>query len=201
MVVKQCEKDFQGILYAARAEIARRGMKFTMDSLARRLRISKKTLYQSISSKQELIERVMDSALQSIVENEACIFQDPSLSYNEQLVYSIELYRSVLKPFDKETMLEMLQFYPEQWDRIEKFRLAKWQSAIETMRLGISKDEFPGSYRKLLINGILLELLMPGRQSGDGSRTLDNLLKELTDLFKRIDIVEGVKMKPREHLP
>lgn len=193
MVVKNREKKFEGILCAARDEIARRGMKFTMDSVARRLRISKKTLYQSVSSRQELIEKVVDSALESIAENEARIFQDPELSLNERYLCSLELYRSALQPFDKETMLEMMQYYPELWEKFERLRLAEWRSAIERMQLSISQGEFARINMELLINGVLLELLMPGKQSNAGSVTVDLLIKQLTDLFREADTVDGAK--------
>lgn len=185
------KEDYQSTIFAARDEIMRRGLKFTMDSLARRLRISKKTLYQSICSKEELIEKVVDSALESITENEARIFHDPELSLNAQLLFLIELYHGALQPFDKETMLEMMERYPEQWEKIEQFRLAKWQSVITMMHLHLAKGDLKRIDIEMIMSGILIELLLGGR-SGKGS-TVDILIKELTDLFQETESAEDLR--------
>ena len=158
--MQDCEKNCQDILCAARTEITLRGLKFTMDSLAHRLGISKKTLYQFVSSKQELVEKVVDFALETISKNETRIFQDPNLSRNGQSLSLIELYRTTLKPFDNETMLEMMQHYPRQWGKFEKFRLEKWQSNIRIMHLSLVKGEVNKRNMELIISWMLVELLL-----------------------------------------
>ena len=128
------------ILAAARTEISRRGLRFTMDSLASHLRISKKTLYEIVGCKRELISQVIDAALISIAENEIRIYQDFNLSLMDKFAKLVELYRMNLKPFDTATIRDMMQLYPELWEKIETLRLSKWQSLIRTIQFQISKD-------------------------------------------------------------
>lgn len=49
----------QRILDAAVAEIELHGSSFRMDDLAKRLNISKRTLYENFHSKNEIIERIL----------------------------------------------------------------------------------------------------------------------------------------------
>lgn len=50
------------IMKAFIEEIREKGMKFSMDDLARRLGISKRTLYEHFSSKVEILETIMSRA-------------------------------------------------------------------------------------------------------------------------------------------
>lgn len=62
------------ILAEALREINRHGSDFHMDDLARNLRISKRTLYENFSSKQEIIEQAITD------------FTDKIYAYHQRIV-------------------------------------------------------------------------------------------------------------------
>lgn len=64
------------IMDAAAEEISLRGVKFTMHDLAIRLGISKRTLYQCFSSKEELIESIIVAKLEDVKQQRDEVMRD-----------------------------------------------------------------------------------------------------------------------------
>ena len=100
----------------------------------------------------------------------------------------VELYRMNLKPFDTATIRDMMQLYPELWEKIETLRLSKWQSLIRTIQFQISKDTNENNLQ-LIINGVLLEMLLCVDLNNNGS-TVETVIQEVTDKFIEIGLAE-----------
>lgn len=62
------------IIHAAMEEIRMRGLRFTMQDLATRLKVSKRSLYENFSSKENLIDEMVDIILSDMTEEEHAIF-------------------------------------------------------------------------------------------------------------------------------
>ena len=75
----------QKILEASIVVFNQKGMKFTMDDLARQLEISKKTIYTVFLNKEELLYGMVDYMFDSIKESERAIVEDESLSLIEKI--------------------------------------------------------------------------------------------------------------------
>ena len=74
------------ILQASLDELRLHGPNFHMDDLARRLRISKRTLYEHFSSKQEMIIEALYSLMDEVYTRHVKLLQDPDLTAEEKLV-------------------------------------------------------------------------------------------------------------------
>ena len=74
------------ILEAATEEIKVHGANFRMDDLAKRLTISKRTLYENFSSKQEIIETIVAHMVEDFHNAHERILNDVSLSTEEKLM-------------------------------------------------------------------------------------------------------------------
>lgn len=72
------------IIAEALHEINRRGADFHMDDLARNLRISKRTLYEHFSSKQEIIEKSMLSLIDDIHEQHVALLANTEMTTEEK---------------------------------------------------------------------------------------------------------------------
>lgn len=75
----------QQILAATIGAFHAAGMKFTMDDLAKRLGMSKKTIYTLFRDKQALLLAMVDYLFDGIKKAEAAIVADESLSTREKL--------------------------------------------------------------------------------------------------------------------
>ena len=75
------------ILAAAIEEVTLRGLRFTMQDLATRLRVSKRSIYENFSSKEELVSYMVDAILTDMSTQEQAILEAKTSSINrlEQL--------------------------------------------------------------------------------------------------------------------
>mgnify|MGYP001528334403 CR=1 FL=1 len=84
----------KNILDATLRVFDQKGLKFTMDDLAKELSISKKTIYTVYDDKEALFLAMVDYIFDSIKESEQMILTDPSLSVVEKLHRILGEYRS-----------------------------------------------------------------------------------------------------------
>ena len=87
------------ILLAAIEEFGRKGLKFTMDDIAKNLSISKKTLYHVYDNKEAMLLALADYCFADIKKSERAIVENPDLDVVDKieqiLVVLPERYRSV----------------------------------------------------------------------------------------------------------
>lgn len=133
----------ENIVSAAAGLIEKYGLrKFTIDEIAKDLKISKKTIYQHFHSKDEIIREffitTLDSDRNSVISalNSDLNFWDKIHS----IIYSNHTYRIPLA-----LLTEAKQFYPEEWSRIEElkhFKTRSIQKLLEQAKAdGILKSE------------------------------------------------------------
>ncbi|KIL73178.1 TetR/AcrR family transcriptional regulator [Pseudobacillus badius] len=124
------------IMKAFLEEIHDKGMKFTMDDLARRLGISKRTLYQNFSSKAEILDAIIDSTLVEFDEKTERIVSDPNLSLIEKIKGAITVVPKYNEFYDWKILEQMKKTYPEQWERVNA-ALNQWDALRELIEEGI----------------------------------------------------------------
>lgn len=109
-------------------EIRDKGMKFSMDDLAKRLGISKRTLYEHFSSKVEILETIIQQSFEEGDEKTQQILADDSLS----LIHKIKGVMMVLPThyefYDLRILEQMKRYYPEQYAQVEASLSEDWQT-------------------------------------------------------------------------
>lgn len=90
-------RSAKNILDATLRVFDQKGLKFTMDDLAKELSISKKTIYTVYDDKEALFLAMVDYIFDSIKESEQMILTDPSLSVVENCTASWECCRKVIR--------------------------------------------------------------------------------------------------------
>lgn len=96
-------------------EIREKGMKFSMDDLARRLGISKRTLYEHFSSKVEILETIIEQVFQEADEKTRQIIDDENLTLLEKIKAVIMVLPTHYEFYDLRILEQMKRYYPEQW--------------------------------------------------------------------------------------
>lgn len=129
----------------------------TLDELASGLGMSKKTLYQYFSGKEELAASVLDQKMQRIadsIENVPRYKEDP-LQTLEDVFVVVKQEMMLLNPL----FLEDVQKYvPGLWERIESFRARQLTFVEETFKeareAGVVREVDPRLMAVLLIENI-----------------------------------------------
>lgn len=131
------------ILDTAASLILQYGLKkFTMNDIAAALKISKKTIYQYFSGKDDIIRAYFEAALTSDKDGiTAALSQNIDIAQKiHAIVYSSHRYRLSVS-----LLSEAKQFYPEVWVKVEdlkKFKLEATQNLLkEGTREGIFKAD------------------------------------------------------------
>nr|WP_139164469.1 TetR/AcrR family transcriptional regulator [Dendrosporobacter quercicolus]NSL49340.1 TetR/AcrR family transcriptional regulator [Dendrosporobacter quercicolus DSM 1736] len=126
----------------------------TMNTLATRLSISKRTLYQNFNSLEELISTVIDSQLAKIARLEKTVSPKSNSIVLEQIRQLLLLYCRILQPLHQMSLEDVKRYYPNLWKKTDEFRQVKWQRIVDLLHKEISR----GYIRP--INPDILELMI-----------------------------------------
>ncbi|VBB04977.1 tetr bacterial regulatory protein hth signature [Lucifera butyrica] len=111
------------ILMAAAEEMKVRGVKFTMSDLARRLSLSKTSLYEHFASKNELIHNILVTTIQDFQEQEQEIYSNCELSAADKIQALLKIAPRVFGPIYNRSLYDDLRhYYPNEWQLVSDFR-------------------------------------------------------------------------------
>ncbi|HEX6923256.1 MAG TPA: TetR/AcrR family transcriptional regulator [Bacillales bacterium] len=141
-------------------EIEEKGMKFTMDDLAKRIGISKRTLYEHYSSKQQILEEIVEQTLTEIDEKTKSILENDELALIEKIRGVFTVLPAHLELFDLRILEQMKRSFPEQWQKINAALQDDWDELRGLIEKGIKLGEIAD------INvGLLMKLFLDSANS------------------------------------
>ena len=129
----------QKILEAAIVVFNQKGMKFTMDDLARQLEISKKTIYTVFLNKEELLYGMVDYMFDSIKESERAIVEDESLSLIEKIRSILVVLPAGYRELDFSQLYQLKEKYPRIYQKVEYRLETGWETTIALLEQGIAE--------------------------------------------------------------
>ena len=97
------------IIMAAAEEMITRGLKFTMGDLAAKLHVSKSSLYEYFSSKEDIINGVLAMAIDDMRRLDDAIYDAPNLSLPEKLRALFKVVPTVFGPINNRRLFEDLR--------------------------------------------------------------------------------------------
>lgn len=163
------------ILDAAAQLIQQYGLKkFTVDEIAAKLKISKKTIYQYFNSKNDIIKEYFETAIESD-KNGIINGLNSDKDFFEKIhliVYSSHRYRLPVKLLN-----EAKQFYPDEWIKVEELKQFKLNAMQKLLELGTAE----GKLRSDIHFGVL-----------------SKILERISDMFIDYDFLLQNKLNARE---
>ncbi|MCF8227848.1 MAG: TetR/AcrR family transcriptional regulator [Bacteroidales bacterium] len=138
------EKE-QRIIRVTEELYAKYGIKsITMEDVASSLGISKKTLYQFVSDKEELVEKVINSHAREKLEEFAAIFDEKKNAIDE-LFDLIDFIKQMFKEHNPAREYDLLKYYPELYNAL---KIKKREHIFKAFRENIEKGKQQGLYRQ-----------------------------------------------------
>ncbi|VBB04986.1 tetr bacterial regulatory protein hth signature [Lucifera butyrica] len=125
------------IIMAAVEEINLRGFKFSMNDLTKRLRISKSSIYEHFSSKDELIATILDMVLNDYLAQEEKIFNS-NLPVIEKLKAALTITLQNFEPFHNRVYDDLRLTYPEKWEKVISFRKERMDRLTSLLQQGVN---------------------------------------------------------------
>ncbi len=116
-----------------------KGMKFTMDDLARKLGMSKKTIYTVFSEKEELFLAMVDHLFSSIKESEQAVIDDPNMTTVEKVRAILCVMPESYKDVDFRQLYMLKDKYPLIYAQVEQHLETGWEQTISLIQKGIDE--------------------------------------------------------------
>lgn len=129
------------IMSAFITEIQQNGMKFTMDDLAKRLGISKRTLYEHFPSKSDILDAIIDQTFSDMNEITDRIIHDEQLTIIEKIRGIIITLPKHWEFYDLRILEQMKRYFPEQWAKIDSTLKDDWAALRILIEQGIREGE------------------------------------------------------------
>lgn len=126
----------------------------TMDDVCRELGISKKTLYQYVSDKNDLIAKVLDQDIQED-EKVICALQTSGLSAIDELLHIQKMVTEKVQHMHSSIIYDLKKYYPESWGRIIKHRNEFIVGCIEQ---NIIKGQQEGLFRTDIHSALIAKI-------------------------------------------
>lgn len=142
------------ILQGAILEFKENGVKFTMDSLAKRLGMSKRTLYERVPSKTDVIQFVIDRTFEDVKRQQKVILEDKNLTTKERLKRLLTVIPTYATVLDMRRVNELKTTYPALYEKIEYNIETDWEATIALFEQAMEE----GIIRK--VNVVILKLLL-----------------------------------------
>jgi AcrR family transcriptional regulator len=180
------------ILQAAAQELHARGLKFTVDAVASRLGISKKTLYVHFPSKEALIAGVIDAMLTDVdSQRQTILVTDMGLA--ERLAAVLTVKPKLCGKMNDLTMKDIRRSYPAEWDKIQNFHRRQVALILDLLEEGKKTGDIRpvnSHVAAVMLTGAVSKLLDQNFLS-EQNLTISGVMQAITDLF-----LNGVLQKP-----
>ncbi len=126
----------------------------TMDDIARELKVSKKTLYEFVDDKQDLVLKVMQTYIQNEELNTCQITESHLNAIDELLAISVHVSKN-LTQMHPSIHYDLEKYYPEAWEQFTKFKTSYIYNCIcKNIENGIKE----GLYREDLNASIIAKI-------------------------------------------
>ena len=129
----------KNILDATLRVFDQKGLKFTMDDLAKELSISKKTIYTVYDDKEALFLAMVDYIFDSIKESEQMILTDPALGTIEKLQRILGVLPEGYQNIDLRKLYSLRDKYPKIYHKVELRLETGWEPTIQLIETGMAE--------------------------------------------------------------
>lgn len=172
------------IILIALGEMETHSVRFTMDDMTKRLRISKTSLYKMVESKENLIHAAIDY-LMAQFEREVATVRGENYPLAEKLRRYVRAYTNAFKYFENGIYGDLKTFYPKEWERWENFRRQKVDNLMTIMQDGINEGVFRPINLAVFQRTLLLvsESLTDEKFLSENKMTYAQAIEQMCDLL------------------
>lgn len=114
-----------------------KGLKFTMDDVAKQLGMSKKTIYKVFHDKEEMFLDMVDYLFDQIKVSEAEVMQDGSLNTLQKIQKILSVMPESYRDVDLRKLYELKDRFPKTYKRVEERLETGWENTLLLLDQGI----------------------------------------------------------------
>lgn len=170
-----------------------KGLKFTMDDIAKELSMSKKTIYTVFKDKESLLFEMVDYCFDKIKESEDAVLSDEALSTAEKIRQILGVLPESYMDIDFRQLYSLKEKYPKTYRKVEQRLESGWEKTIALINQGMEE----GIVRPVNVQIVKMMLEASIEQFFARDILIRNGLtyKEALDEVVRV-IVDGIIVRP-----
>lgn len=169
-----------------------KGLKFTMDDVAKVLGMSKKTIYTVFRDKESLFLTMVDYMFDSIKESEQRVLADDSLTTIEKLRQMLGVLPDGYKDLDFRQLYLLKDKYPTIYKQVERRLETGWETTISLIEQGMEE----GVIRRVQIPIVKIMLEASLEQFFQRDILIQNQIAYKDALQEVVDIlVDGIQTR------
>lgn len=173
------------IINAAIDEFGVKGLKFTMDDVAKRLYMSKKTLYTVFKDKEEMLLAVADYCFADIKRAEREVLNNPKLDTVEKIKQIIVAMPDRYQNIGLNNLYQLKDKYPGVYKKVETYLETDWDATIFLLQKGMLEGKIRNASIPV-IKGMVESTISHFMSSGV---LIDNGISYERGLSEMIDII------------
>lgn len=155
----------------------------TMDDVAKELGISKKTLYQHVSDKEDLVGKFIDNEI-TLRQNQICNCFKEGFNAIDELFEISFFMNKLMREQNPATEHDLKKYYPQQYEKILK---VKREGMVNYILLNLKKGKNEGLYRNDMDDEIIAKLYLSRAESISASSLYT--VEELTSVKIFIELL------------
>jgi len=162
-----------------------KGIRFTMSDLAARLGISKRTLYEYFTSKDEIIGFIINEAFLEIQRQEMTIYNNPEMDVIGKLRAVLSLLPDDFKFIFNRLLDDIRRFHPKEWSEIDAFLQHEWDTVEKLLEEGMASGHLRRMSTPVLLQilkGATYSLFEP-KYLATNNVTLSESISTVVDIF------------------
>lgn len=182
----------ESILEGTIAVFNQKGLKFTMDDIARQLGMSKKTIYTVFADKESLFLDMVDYLFDSIKDSERQVVEDDSLSTLEKVRKILGVMPESYQNIDFRQLYPLKEKYPGTYAKVQERLETGWETTIALLEQGMAE----GVIRRVEIPLVKLMLEAALEQFFQSDILVRNNISYQDALEQVVDIlVDGIAVR------
>ena len=129
------QKIFEGTMVV----FNQKGLKFTMDDVAKQLGISKKTIYKVFPDKEKMFLLMVDYLFDGIKNAEDEVMRDKNLTTIEKIRKILGVMPESYRDIDLRKLYQLKERFPNTYKRVEERLETGWENTIMLIERGIKE--------------------------------------------------------------
>lgn len=153
-------KKLHELLAKSREMFMRCGVKtLTMDDIAKEMGMSKKTIYQFVSNKSELVKLTVEDYLDEEKHQLAQILSGTGNSV-EEMIEMVAYFLNILREFNATVLYDLQKHYPETWQTLNEYRFQYIHNLlVQNLTAGIKQGDYRADLNADIVSKIYLSAI------------------------------------------
>ncbi len=172
-----------------------KGLKFTMDDIAKHMGISKRTLYTVVEDKEALFLETMDTVFGEIKKGEREILEDESLDSIEKLKRILIFLPNRYQAVDFRQLYELKDKYPRIYAKLEKRLETDWDATFQIMEQAMEEGRIRRVNLQIFraVFSGTIEYYLSRRTLEESGIDYEDALRQMLDI-----LMEGIRSREQE---